>query len=378
MDSGALSTARITPRRPLGASVFSPKALGGTPEICGYRFKYLLRRIGLTMTGVSALTANRYGKASHFFVPPAFLYRYKCGITPHICQILALSQVTGYRFTDWMRLFGFDLDLIFPLQLRIHTERTVIVTPGRSAVPSGCAVSNTAAVRNKSFWFVKIGSHDAVVYPFLQPGSVVRVDRSYCSRSFFESRPHDTLLWLVEHPAGLTCCHVKAVDSEHVMLLPNRPPLTGWPLCVSREVQILGLVDLELWPRDGALRPPIWRTASREPSGTLMPDKGSRTSLSTLLQRSRKRSGLTLRAAHEMSLQVAQLLGDSEYAIALSLLSDYEAMNKLPRHVAKIMTLCVIYGIEIRQLIAAAGVHIDDSGEEPLPAMEQTDFALNA
>src|SRR6516162_10412197 len=93
------------------------------------RLKQVFGRIGLTMAQVSALTGMRYGKKTPYFIPPTFFFRQKQGITPHICQIVALSQITGYRFTDWMNLCGFDLKLILALQLRIHTERTAIVTP---------------------------------------------------------------------------------------------------------------------------------------------------------------------------------------------------------------------------------------------------------
>ena len=57
---------------------------------------------------------------------------------------------------------------------------------------------------------------------------------------------------------------------------------------------------------------------------------------SDLLRISRGRTGLTFRAAHRLTRAIAQILGNQEYAIALGLLSDYEAMGKLPRHIAKI------------------------------------------
>jgi hypothetical protein len=76
---------------------------------------------------------------------------------------------------------------------------------------------------------------------------------------------------------------------------------------------------------------------------------------------------LTFRAAHQLSHAIAQVLENREYAIALGLLSDYEAMGRLPRHIAKILSLCVIYCMDIRELMAAAGVHINDSDKLPLP-----------
>ena len=59
--------------------------------------------------------------------------------------------------------------------------------------------------------------------------------------------------------------------------------------------------------------------------------------------------------------------GTKNTAIALGLLSDYEAMSKLPRHIAKIMSLCIIYCMDVRDVMDAAGVGIDDSAKLPLP-----------
>lgn len=87
---------------------------------------------------------------------------------------------------------------------------------------------------------------------------------------------------------------------------------------------------------------------------------------SDLLRISRGRTGLTFRAAHRLTHAVAQILGSTEYAIALGMLSDYEAMSRLPRHIAKILTLCSVYCVDFRDLMEAAGVHIDDSAKLPL------------
>ena len=48
------------------------------------------------------------------------------------------------------------------------------------------------------------------------------------------------------------------------------------------------------------------------------------------------------------------------------MLSDYEAMGRLPRHIAKILSLCVVYCMDVWELMEAAGVHVDDSAKLPL------------
>jgi len=319
------------------------------------------------MSQVSALTGRHYGKRTPYFIPPTFLYRQRQGITPHICQIVALSRITGYRFADWMYVCGFDLKLILALQLKIHSERTAIITPDHAV--AGCDSRLDAGVSrrqrsNGRYVFAKIGTRDAVVYPRLLPGTIVRADRSYSLQVLDDASAADRL-WLVEYPGGLACCYLKRVDTEHVVLLPNRPPLSTWPLHLSREARILGLVDFELRPRDAARFEPIWGPTKSALPPTARHGSGSM-SFSQLLRVSRSRAGLTLRTAHEMTLRVATLLENRHYRIALGLLSDYEATDKLPRHIAKIMTLCIVYGIDPWELMEAAGLHIDDSDKAPL------------
>jgi len=335
-------------------------------EVRARQAKQVLRRVGLTTAQVSALTAMRFGRKTPYFIPPTFFFKQKQGVTPHICQIVALSQVTGYRFTDWMNLCGFDLKLILALQLRIHTERTAIVTPAHTFPASDCSLVAWDSRLQKTdgrYFFAKIGSRDAVVYPRLIPGSIVRADRSYSPHALDDVSSRDRL-WLVEHSGGLTCCYVKRVDTEHVVLLPNRPPLSAWPLRLSREARILGLVDLELRPREAAPFAPTCAPTKSALFPTTPPGPGM--GVSKLLRVSRSRAGLTLRAAHKMTLRLAALLENRHYQIALGLLSDYEAMNKLPRHVAKIMSLCIVYGIDPWELMEADGIHIDDSNKATL------------
>lgn len=320
------------------------------------------------MSSVSSLARMRYGNKTAYSIPKTFLYRYREGITPHICQILAFSEITGYRFADWMRLYGFDLDLILASQLRIPAERTAIVRPSQVCSSPGSGTGQRKSgleMENERYLFARIGSRDAVVYPKVLPGSIVRADERQ-ALNILDKASFDDRLWLVEHLGGITCCYVKRVSAKNVVLLPNRPPLSAWPLRLSSEVRILGLVDLELRPREPTQFWPLCYAARSELSPKLGCNDGSRTGVSTLLRRSRARCGLTLRAAHEMTMQIARLLGNREYGIALGLLSDYEATNKVPRHVAKIMSLCIIYGIDPLELMRTGGIHIDDSDKAPL------------
>ncbi len=250
---GTWAAATELARAPLERSAFSPsgfsayKTFSGNSNGCADRIKQLLVRAGLTASRASALTRVRYGVDTPYFIPPTFLYKQRTGITPHICQVVALSELTGYRFADLMSLFGFNLKLILPLQLEIHNERTAIVTPSHPlGTRNTTSLPENLSLRkpDRRYFFAKVGCRDNVVFPKLFPGSVVRADRRYAPEISGSDRTKD-LLWLVEHPGGLACCHVQRLDARQIVLLPNRPPLTAWPLQLSKEARILGLIDLE-------------------------------------------------------------------------------------------------------------------------------------
>jgi hypothetical protein len=324
----------------------------------------ILYQSGHTIARISAATRDRFGISSSYFIPPTFLYKLRTGITPHMCQIAALSQSTGYRFVDWLRFFGFDPHQIPRLQMRLHTERTVMVTPVESGrdfflppVYTGHETfsgSNATDYRSSRYQLAKIGSLDAAICPKLSAGTIVRIDRSY-GRSYGDCSRIDDVstdqLWLVELPGGLTCCQVQWIDREHIVLLPNRAPWGCWPLRLPTEARVLGIVDM-----DGEESNP----------GSHCREVRTKT-LSELLRISRGRTGLTFRAAHELSSGIARIMGNPDYQIALGMLSDYEVMGKLPRHAAKILSLCILYCVDMWELLNTAGVYVDDSARLPLP-----------
>jgi hypothetical protein len=331
------------------------------------QIRQVLKRTGLTVCQASALTGMRYGRNTPYHVPATFLFKIRNGITPHVCQLVALSQVTGCRFSDWMNLCGFDLRLIPSLQLQIHSERTALITPAHPVSPHDFSfIHESSRIEGPDrYFFAKVGTADNVVYPKLLSGSVVRADRRYSPQVGAAEKQADELLWLVEHPGGLACCHVNRIDNEHIVLLPSRSPLSAWPLRLSREARILGLIDLELCPRSPQQFGPRYRPMKTDTLAKI-PSANHAMSLSALLRSSRARTGLTLRAAHQKTVQIAQLLQNPDYRIPLGLLSDYEATDRFPRHIAKIISLCVVYGIDFWQLMEAGGSQIDDCGKAPL------------
>src|SRR5712692_9410452 len=185
----AFATARGLLRIPLTEAVFrQPSAGEDTVRQCGSNIQVqiianLLRHSGYTVTQLSTGTGQRYGRRSPYFIPPTFLYKVRSGVTPHVCEIVALSETTGYDFVDWMRIFGFDLHQIPRLQVQLHPERTVLVTPiefdtaFRSRFlrshpplrkfPGGLSMdsqpSDDLLSATGRYCFVKIGRRDAVI-----------------------------------------------------------------------------------------------------------------------------------------------------------------------------------------------------------------------
>lgn len=330
----------------------------------------ILYQNGYNIARLSSATRDRFGISSSYFIPPTFLYKLRIGITPHVCQIAALSQGTGYRFVDWLRLFGFDPHQIPRLQMRLHTERTVLVTPVESGrdfflpqvYPGHETFSGSNSCRGggSRHQFAKIGSRDAEVYPRLSAGSIVRIDRLCTERPrgeccWIDYSSRSDRLWLVELPDGLTCCQLRWIDHQHIVLLPNRAPWGCWPLRLPTEARVLGIVNTSGETRYTGVQCPEVRTKS----------------LSDLLRISRGRTGLTFRSAHGLTRTIARIMGNRDYQIALGMLSDYEVMGKLPRHAAKILSLCILYCMDVWELLKAAGVYIDESAKLPLPAPPQ-------
>jgi len=68
---------------------------------------------------------------------------------------------------------------------------------------------------------------------------------------------------------------------------------------------------------------------------------------------------------------VAEEVGEQDCAIALATLSDYEAVDVLPRHTAKIISLCIVYAIDFSQYLASAGIALNP------PPTQQTTRAVD-
>jgi hypothetical protein len=98
-----------------------------------------------------------------------------------------------------------------------------------------------------------------------------------------------------------------------------------------------------------------------------LPAARTQLGLRELLERARLRSGLSIRNASARSRLIAEALGDQRYFCSPTSLTDYETVPRLPLQIHKILSVCVLYSLGFRELLAAAGLDTDDSGREPIP-----------
>jgi len=151
------------------------------------------------------------------------------------------------------------------------------------------------------------------------------------------------------------------------MLHSPERPCEQLELGLGKEARIRGVVDAELRSIAGHrnVRMPHRSAAVPKPRPLNAPNPD--TDLRDLLGGSRLRVGLSFREASGMSRWIASTLSDQLYFAAPSTLSDYETLSAPPRHIQKIITLCVLYCIDFQEFLRACGLSLDQNGHEPIP-----------
>lgn len=357
------------------------------------RVQSILDSRGLTLSQVSQHSERIYGRSSRFFVPHNLYYELRLGdFSPSLPQLCALSQITDYQLRDWFLVFGFDLEKIPQLQATLPTKRTIIldttlnnpnswihgfrfrdvdsstgaVVPVRQLVEFlGYNRLGFAESENRSQLYAKIGYQDTLAFPDLLPGSIV-CTRSESEREFFEAAGHTSDdLFLVEHSKGLTCCRLHFVSQGRVVLISNQLPYAQIELQFPAEVRLRGVLDQEFRFLTSVVDPEVpkglatlWRPERILREGA---------PLGQVLRAARKRMALSFREASESSGDIAEKLGDARYFVAPGSLSDYEALDVCPRHIHKIFTLCVLYGVPFSVFLNSAGFPVARGGQQPIP-----------
>jgi hypothetical protein len=345
---------------------------------------------------LSRLSEILFGRASHYYIPDNFYHGLRVGTaSPNIYQLFALSKISNYRFVDWLRVFGFPLDVIPCLQILLHSRRTVILDSANydkdawvrwfegmtessrpdEITPLGQIFSSVSARRvrwieqynKKSYVYAKVGREDNLAFPELVPGSIVRVDPDFNSIPDFAAARTSRHIFLVEHSKGLSCCRLDRSSRNRLILLANHLPYASVEFEFGREIKIWGVVDLEIRPLRNVLRPTVAKELAKHWTPARIPEQSDYVALSELTRLSRLRTGVPFREASGMTRRIVKHLGDVRYFSEAGSLSDYETLNVPPRQIHQILSICVVYGICFWDFLTAAGLVLEKMGREPIP-----------
>jgi hypothetical protein len=361
------------------------------------RIRQILATRGLSLTQIARSARARFpGDPRHHIPHNLYHNMRRGGFSPSIRQLFTLSALSNYRLVDWLTVFGFHLDDIPRLEAVLPTERTIPLDSGvydtgawiswfretGSEIAPGAIAPLTLLLaagpprraqalspQNPSgFLYVKIGSRDALAFPDLLPGSIVRIvpEAADLASSALPAEKSGKL-FLVEHSKGLMCCRLQSVGRNRIMLRSGQLAYAQVELEIGKEARILGTADLELRLVANARQPEVPADLGRfwNPSPLASAQGIPRTG--DLIRRARHRSGLSFRDASAKSRDVARLLQERRYFCSAGALSDCETMTDPPRHIHKLVSLCVAYSIGAWEFLDATGLRRDDAGREPIP-----------
>jgi len=369
------------------------------------RIRGILRTKNLTLYKISVLTRVNYPHQPIYHIPRNLYFQLRSTAwSPTLHQLLALSRFSGYRLADWLGVFGFRLDEIPRLQATLYQPRTTLLDGSvydahatipwvrdrltEGVIPSVAPlsqllesygsrrVSDLVSTGANSYVYAKIGRQDAFAFPDLAPGSVVRSNSRPIGRILQKSGAEISKhIFLVEHSRGLCCCRLHFGTENRVTLTATQLPFANVELQLGSEARILGVLDLELRPLVRCKRPTTQRCAPPEVAPDLtrlwtpLPlDQTVGTPRAPVLIRgARRRAGLSLREASEVSREVARELHDNRYFASPGSLSEYEATNAPPRHIHKLFTVCVLYSIRFQELLHSFGLQLEETDVASIP-----------
>jgi hypothetical protein len=359
------------------------------------RVKSILATKQLTLHQASQTSATLFGRGSPYFLPHNLYYDLSHGhFSPSLFQLVAFSRISNYRLRDWLRVFGFDIEAIPRLQIQLGSKRTALLesslddsssrirwfrnlhtgAPPADIVPLAHLLEWTEPRRlgslsefnDDGFLYAQIGSEDAIAFPQVLPGSIVRVNPKTIGGALKQATEERSAhLFLIQHDRGLNCCHVRVSGRGRIGTISNQLPYARMEFRVPDEARIVGVADLEIRNLVAPQQPSVARSLAKRWKPDLLPANPSQ--LGPLLRRARIETGLSFRAAAAKSRELADALGDERYFTASGSLSDYETLNTPPRHFHKVITFCVIYSLFLNQIFQVLDLDLDEAGREPIP-----------
>ncbi|MGA7293945.1 MAG: hypothetical protein WBW85_15525, partial [Terriglobales bacterium] len=220
-------------------------------------------------------------------------------------------------------------------------------------------------VNEQKFLYAKVGVEDALAFPHLLPGSIVRVNPRSAANLPAENGKTLEDIFLIEHSKGLCCCRLQTGGKSQILPITTQLPYAQVELRLDREVRILGTVDLEVRPLIEPDRPKIPKDLAKRWRPGPLP--GPEAKLSQLFRRARSKMALSIREASALSRRIADALGDERFFMSPSSLSDYEARDSAPRHFHKVVTLCVLYAVPFQTFLNHIGIAPEDAGKKSIP-----------
>jgi hypothetical protein len=157
------------------------------------------------------------------------------------------------------------------------------------------------------------------------------------------------------------------VDPDRVTMVSRYLPFARVELCLGKEIKILGVADWEIHPLKNTPYPRVPAELAKAWSPLPIRQSTNPMSLGELIETFRIRSGLQFREASLASQRIAEYLADNRYFIAPSALSSYERLGTPPRHIHKIVSLCIVYTIRFWDFLRCAGMELAQLGQESIP-----------
>jgi len=368
-----------------------------TPSAVADRVRQIIAARGLTLYQVSQQSAEIFGRSSPYYVPQDFYSLVAGGKAgPSIQQFIACSRISRYRLSDWLTIFAFSPDNIPRLQTLFPRRRTILldtsvydesrwipwfeartanappsaITPlAQLLKPARPRRAETLLARNtRSFLYAQIGRDDIFASPDLTAGSIARIDPESAAHlpSGLAPAPSNRV-FLLGTSSGLTCGHLRRIAGNHVALCSTAFSCPQRELTLGRGASILGVVDAEIRPMASGQHAAVLekqRTRAVIPNPPLREPAAK---LGQLLRAGRLRAGLSFREASAMSCSLANRLSDITYFASPGTLSDYERLSSPPRHIQKILSLSILYGIGFWDFLRAGDVTLDSLGDLPMP-----------
>ncbi|HEY3616544.1 MAG TPA: hypothetical protein VGK96_06995 [Candidatus Sulfotelmatobacter sp.] len=214
--------------------------------------------------------------------------------------------------------------------------------------------------------YAQIGSEDALSFPELLSGSIVRVNPELTGEALKQvTAERSSKLFLIRHDRGLNCCHLRLAGRGRIATISSQLPYARMEFKVPDEARIVGVADLEIRNLLSPRQPLVAKSLAKRWKPDLLSAKPSQ--LGPLLRWARLEMGLSFRAAASKSREIAEAMDDERYFTASGSLSDYETFNTPPRHFHKVITFCVIYSLRLNEIFQVLGLSLEEPGREPIP-----------